>query len=148
MDISLAGLYSNLRPRCFILRVFCTYKATLPSLFLDGYIGAIVSLRVLERERENEHVHVEAKSQHQLSFIRFFLTAYYTMYLWRSFLPPRRFQGLNSKLSGLTAVPLPCWSDCSFIVYVCYVLRDQRTICKSYTKWVPGIELKSYRQEP
>lgn len=70
MDISLASLYSNLRHRCFILRVFCTYKATLPSLFLDGYIGAIVSLRVLERE--NKHVHVEAKSQHQLSFIRFF----------------------------------------------------------------------------
>lgn len=71
MDISLASLYSNLRSRCFIVRVICTYKATLSSLFLDGYIGAIVSSRIL-RERENEHVHVEAKSQYQLSFITFF----------------------------------------------------------------------------
>lgn len=59
-----------------------------------------------------------------------------------SFLPPRRFQGLNSKLSGLAAVPLPCWSDCSFIVYMfvyVYVLRDQRTTCKSYTNGFQGL---------
>lgn len=149
MDISLASFYSNLRSRCFIVRVICTYKATLSSLFLDGYIGAIVSSRIL-RERKRTCSCGSQKSTSAI-FYYIFLTAYYTICLWRSFLPPHRSQGLNSKSSGLTAGAITLLVlllfRCLHVCYV-YVLRNQRTTCKSYARWVPGIELGSYRQEP